>query len=99
MRLHLGAPTNAASNPGPARFGEPPPRTLQPRRTADRCGLATPLESDMGTTRIEQAIDEFDTLGDESETSCDDMRLAWLADELSAEDRDGSDFHVLWADR
>jgi len=53
----------------------------------------------MGTTRIEQAIDEIDLLGDDADTSCDDIRLAWLADELSAGARDGSDFDALWTDR
>lgn len=53
----------------------------------------------MGITRIEQVIDEFDALDDDGDTSCDDIRLAWLADELSAGDRDASDFHALWTDR
>lgn len=53
----------------------------------------------MGSTRIEQAIDEFDALDEDAETSCDDIRLAWLADELSAADRQGSDFQALWTDR
>lgn len=54
----------------------------------------------MGTTRIEQAIEEFDPLGDEAEASCDDVRLAWLAHELSAADAlAGSDFDALWTDR
>jgi hypothetical protein len=54
----------------------------------------------MGTTRIELAIEEFDPLGDEMEASCDDIRLAWLANEMSAADTPASsDFDALWADR
>ena len=49
----------------------------------------------MGTTRIEQAIDEIDTSGGDFEPTCDDVRLAWLAHELSA----GHDFDNLWTDR
>lgn len=49
----------------------------------------------MGTTRIEQAIDEIDTAGDEFEPTCDDIRLAWLAHELTT----GNDFDALWTDR
>jgi hypothetical protein len=48
----------------------------------------------METTRIERAIEELDTL-DEFEPSCDDIRLAWLANELSA----GSDFDAHWSER
>ena len=48
----------------------------------------------MGITRVEQAIDEIDPLGDDAEASCEDIRLAWLANEL-----DGSDFDPLWTDR
>jgi hypothetical protein len=52
----------------------------------------------MGTTRIEQAIDEFDPLGDD-DSCCDDVRLAWLANELGADRGDGREFDALWADR
>jgi hypothetical protein len=52
----------------------------------------------MGTTRIEQAIDEFDPLGDD-DSCCDDIRLAWLADELGCDGGDGRDFDALWTDR
>ncbi len=43
----------------------------------------------MGTTRIEQAIDDFDcTLGEDGDgSSCDDIRLAWLAGALQDGDR------------
>jgi hypothetical protein len=52
----------------------------------------------MGSTRTEQAIDEFDPLADDDlESGCDDIRLAWLADELGG--RDGADFDALWSDR
>lgn len=51
----------------------------------------------MGTTRIEQAIDEFDPLGDD-DGCCDDIRLAWLADELGS-GGDHRDFDALWTDR
>lgn len=53
----------------------------------------------MGITRIEQAIDEFDPLGDDAEASCEDIRLAWLANELDAGRHDGGDFDALWTDR
>ena len=53
----------------------------------------------MGTTRIEQAIDEIDTLSDELDASCDDIRLAWLANELSTTGATGADFDALWSDR
>ena len=49
----------------------------------------------METTRVERAIEEFDTEADEFEHSCDDIRLAWLANELSA----GSDFDAHWSER
>jgi hypothetical protein len=51
----------------------------------------------MGTTRTEQAIDDFDPLGEDGDISCDDIRLAWLADELRADQ--GDEFESLWADR
>lgn len=54
----------------------------------------------MGSTRIEQAIDDFDPLAEDDLVSgCDDIRLAWLADELGPGPRDGGDFDALWADR
>lgn len=52
----------------------------------------------MGTTRIEQAIDEFDPLGDDAEHSCDDIRLAWLAEQMNTGES-GMDFDALWMDR
>jgi hypothetical protein len=53
----------------------------------------------MGTTRIERAIDELDSEGDDFEPSCDDLRPAWLARELSAGGAVGDDFDALWSDR
>ncbi len=53
----------------------------------------------MGSTRIEKAIDDIDPLGDESEFSCEDVRLAWLANEMEAGARDGQDFDACWMDR
>lgn len=53
----------------------------------------------MGITRTERAIDEFDLLGDELEYSCDDVRLAWVADALRSAGSEGSDFDALWTDR
>lgn len=53
----------------------------------------------MGITRIEQAIDEVEPLGDELEPSCDDIRLAWLAHELSSVGATGADFDAIWTDR
>ena len=52
----------------------------------------------MGSTRIEQVIDELDTDGDDDfDPSCDDIRLAWLAHESGAElTHDGEG---LWSDR
>ena len=58
-----------------------------------------PLEPIMGTTRTEQAINDIDTLGDEPESCCDDVRLVWLARELNAASAGSSDFDALWADR
>ena len=52
----------------------------------------------MGTTRIEQAIDDMEPAGDEFEPSCDDIRPAWLAQELNA-GAAGQDFESLWTDR
>jgi hypothetical protein len=49
----------------------------------------------MGRTRIEQAIDEIEPLGDDYEPTCDDIRLAWIADDCGG----GSDFDALWTDR
>ena len=49
----------------------------------------------MEMTRIEQAIDEIEPSGDDFEPTCDDVRLAWLAHELSA----GHDFDALWTNR
>ena len=53
----------------------------------------------MGTTLTEQAIDELEPLGDQAEASCEDIRLAWLANELDASGRDHGDFDALWTDR
>jgi hypothetical protein len=54
----------------------------------------------MGTTRIEQAIDNIDPLGDELAASCDDIRLAWLAHEMTAECAEaGGEFDALWINR
>ena len=54
----------------------------------------------METTRIERAIEEMDADADDCEEGCDDIRLAWLADQLHAQPagtRDG--FDSLWVDR
>jgi hypothetical protein len=53
----------------------------------------------MGSTRIERAIDELDIDGDDFEPSCDDIRLAWLSEELSTASAGGNDFESLWSDR
>ncbi len=53
----------------------------------------------MDTTRIEQAVDELDIDGDDSDPSCDDIRLSWLARDLGAEDFSAQDFDALWSDR
>jgi hypothetical protein len=53
----------------------------------------------MGTTRIEQAVDELDIDNDDSDPSCDDIRLAWLSRDLGAEDSSTQDFEALWSDR
>jgi len=53
----------------------------------------------MGTTRTERAIDELDIDGDDFETSCDDIRLAWLAHELDPGSSAGHDFDALWSER
>ncbi len=53
----------------------------------------------MGITRIERAIDDIDALSEDAECPCEDIRLAWLDDELDAGRRDGSDFDALWTDR
>jgi hypothetical protein len=50
----------------------------------------------MGTTRIEQAIDDIDMLEDDNSYSCEDVRLAWLASELAAERHE---FDAVWSDR
>jgi hypothetical protein len=53
----------------------------------------------MGITRIEQAIDEIDPSLDDAEASCEDIRLAWLANELDASCHGENDFDALWTDR
>jgi len=53
----------------------------------------------MGTTRIERAIDELEIDGDDFEPSCDDIRLAWLAEELSSGSAGSNEFDALWSDR
>jgi hypothetical protein len=53
----------------------------------------------MGSTRIEQAIDDIDPLGDDAESSCDDIRLAWLASELDFGHSESSDGDAFWSDR
>ena len=52
----------------------------------------------MGSTRIELAIDDMEPEGDEFESSCDDMRPAWLVQELNGS-TGGNDFDALWSDR
>jgi hypothetical protein len=61
--------------------------------------VAATLEADMGITRIEQAIDDMECIEDDSDFSCDDIRLAWLANELDSVGRRGGDFDALWNDR
>lgn len=53
----------------------------------------------MGTTRTELAIDEIDLLGEEGDHSCDDIRLAWLADAVRSGGSESHDFDALWTDR
>lgn len=51
----------------------------------------------MGSTRTERAVDELDTNDvDDFESSCDDIRLAWLARESH---NLAHDFEALWSDR
>lgn len=51
----------------------------------------------MGSTRTERAVDELGTNdADDFESSCDDIRLAWLARES---DTLAHDFEALWSDR
>jgi hypothetical protein len=53
----------------------------------------------MGSTRIEQAVDELDTDDvDDFDAFCDDIRLAWLARESGAEHTRCHDFEALWSD-
>jgi hypothetical protein len=90
-----------------AVIGPFPPQTVerlapgpQPILRKRPLRLLYPPEHDtMGsTTRTERAIDELDLLEQddgEFEPSCDDMRLAWLASELST----GQEFEVVWAER
>ncbi len=52
----------------------------------------------MGTTRTEQAIDDIDALRDDTDFSCEDVRLAWLASEFDGA-CDGADFDPVWTDR
>ena len=54
----------------------------------------------MGSTRTEQAVDEWGTDEvDDFDPSCDDIRLAWLAHESGAEHTCSGDFEALWSDR
>jgi hypothetical protein len=54
----------------------------------------------MGSTRIEQAVDELDIDNDDDfDPSCDDIRLAWLAQETAAEQTRTHDFEAPWSDR
>jgi hypothetical protein len=54
----------------------------------------------MGSTRTEQAVDEMSTDDiDDFDPSCDDIRLAWLAHESSAEHTRCHDFEALWSER
>lgn len=54
----------------------------------------------MKVTRIEMAIDEFDAdLDGEFEGSCDDVRLAWLAQQLDGAPAPGNEFDAAWSDR
>lgn len=51
----------------------------------------------MNATRIELAIDESEWLaGEGDETTCDDVRTAWLCAELN---RGLAGFDALWTDR
>jgi hypothetical protein len=54
----------------------------------------------MGSTRTEQAIDEWSTdEADDYDPSCDDIRLSWLAHESAAEHGRCQGFEALWSDR
>jgi hypothetical protein len=54
----------------------------------------------MGSTRIEQAIDELGTDDDDDfDPSCDDIRLAWLARGPGEELNGAHDSDALWSDR
>ena len=54
----------------------------------------------MGSTRTERAVDELGANDfDDFETSCDDIRLAWLARESGMESTVAHDFEALWSDR
>ena len=52
----------------------------------------------MTSTRIERAIDEMEADGDDFESSCDDVRLAWLAHEQDA-GAAGNEFEPPWSER
>ncbi len=54
----------------------------------------------MGSTRTERAVDELGANDvDDFESSCDDIRLAWLARESGMEHTLAQDFDALWSDR
>ncbi len=56
----------------------------------------------MGSTRTEQAVDEWSAEGIDSdvfEPSCDDIRLAWLASESQAGFGGSHEFEALWSER
>jgi hypothetical protein len=52
----------------------------------------------MGSTRTEQAVDELE-IDEVFDSSCDDIRLAWLAHESAAEQTRTHDFEAPWFDR
>jgi hypothetical protein len=96
----VGHPLHVLLDRDRSRRGIEPRRlSLQPRVRAGHFRLPQPLEADMGITRIERAIDDIDALSEDAECPCEDIRLAWLNDELDAGRRDGSDFDALWTDR
>lgn len=54
----------------------------------------------MNATRIELAVDESDWLAEGDETTCDDVRTAWLCAELNRSAAGvKASFESLWLDR
>ena len=75
-------------------------RPCNPGSSAAEVGRACNRKTTMGSTRIEQAIDDLGSDdADDFEPLCDDIRLAWLAREPGAEHARCHDFEALWFDR